>query len=466
MGIAKEQVRMAEQDPNVRIRNFDEVPFGYTVDQAISESSRCIQCKSPKCVAGCPVAIDIPAFIKAIKEDNLTLAAEIINRNNLFPAITGRVCPQEDQCEKDCTTKKLGDPVGIGKLERFVGDWIIEQRARGSFPVPEIKERREEKVAIVGSGPAGLACAADLAKLGYQVYVFEGFHELGGVLTYGIPEFRLPKKIVKEEIKVLEKMGVRFFVDFPIGRAITIQDLFNDGFKAVFIGSGAGLPQFPGIPGENLGGIYSANEYLTRVNLMKAYLFPKYDTPVKRGKKVAVIGGGNVAMDAVRTALRMGAEEAMIVYRRTKEEMPAREEEIRHAEEEGIKFLYLTAPVRFIGDENGMVKQIECIRMELGEPDASGRRKPVPVEGSNFFIDVDQVIIAIGTVPNPILSITTPGLEIGKHGEIKVDENMMTSVKGVFAGGDIVTGAATVITAMGAGRKAASSIHKYINGEL
>ncbi|MEN2998360.1 MAG: NADPH-dependent glutamate synthase [Brevinematia bacterium] len=462
MRVAKEQVRMREQEPSIRIKNFDEVPLGYTLEQAIEESTRCLVCKLPKCVAGCPVGVDIPDFIQALRENNLFLAAQIMNRTNLFPAITGRVCPQETQCEKECVVNRLGEPVGIGKLERFVGDWIIEARARGEFPIPEVSQRREEKVAVIGSGPAGLACSADLAKLGYQVYVFEGLHELGGVLTYGIPEFRLPKRIVKEEIRVLEKMGVKFFVNHPIGRTLTIQDLFEDGFKAIFVGSGAGLPQFLGLPGENLGGIYSANEYLTRVNLMRAYLFPKYDTPVKRARRVAVIGGGNVAMDAVRTALRMGAEEAMIIYRRTREEMPAREEEIKRAEEEGIKFVYLTAPVRFIGDENGMVKQIECIKMQLGEPDKDGRRKPVPIEGSNFFVDVDQVIVAIGTVPNPILSITTPGLEIDKHGGIRVDENMMTSVKGVFAGGDIVTGSATVITAMGAGRKAAESIHRYI----
>lgn len=466
MRVAPTQVRMREQEPSVRIKNFDEVPLGYTLEQAIEEATRCLQCKVPRCVAGCPVGVDIPDFIGALKDNNLPLAAEIMNRTNLFPAITGRVCPQEIQCEKECVVNRLGEPVGIGKLERFVGDWIIEQRANGNLPIPEIKEKREEKVAIVGSGPAGLACAADLAKLGYQVYVFEGLHELGGVLTYGIPEFRLPKRIVKEEIKVLEKMGVKFLVNHPIGKSITIKELFDEGFKAVFIGCGAGLPQFMGIPGENLGGIYSANEYLTRVNLMKAYLFPEYDTPVKRGKRVAVIGGGNVAMDAVRTALRMGAEEAIIIYRRTREEMPAREEEIKHAEEEGVKFMFLAAPVRFIGDENGMVKQIECIRMTLGEPDKDGRRKPIPIEGSNFFIDVDQVIIAIGTIPNPIISTTTPGLETLKHGEIRVNENLMTSIKGVFAGGDIITGSATVITAMGAGRKAAESIHKYLNGEL
>lgn len=466
MKVSKEQVRMAEQDSNERIKNFDEVALGYTLEEAIKEAERCLQCKKPFCVDGCPVRINIPTFIKALKENNLHLAAEIINEANLFPSITGRVCPQETQCEGVCTVSKIGEPVGIGKLERFVGDWIIDQRRKGNLPLPKVAPKNGKRVAIIGSGPAGLACAADLVKLGYEVDIYEGLHELGGVLTYGIPEFRLPKSIVKEEVSVLEKLGVKFFVDYPIGRSITIKDLFEMGYSAIFIGSGAGLPQFMGIPGENLGGVFSANEYLTRVNLMKAYRFPEYDTPIKKAKRVAVIGGGNVAMDAVRTALRMGAEEAMIIYRRTKDEMPARREEIKHAEEEGVKFYFLTTPIRYISNENGFVKQVECIRMELGEPDETGRRKPIPVEGSNFTIDVDLVVVAIGTVPNPILSKSMPELKIGKHGEILVDENLQTSIKGVFAGGDIVTGAATVITAMGAGRQAAKSIHRYLFGNI
>ena len=466
MSIIKEQIPMKEQLPQERKKNFYEVPLGYTKDEAILEATRCLQCPTHPCVDGCPVRIDIPGFIKAIKEDNLSLSIEIMHDTNLLPAITGRVCPQEEQCQVVCVMGKVGDPVAIGKLERYIGDWELENRRHSDTSIPKKKDHQNKKVAIIGSGPAGLTCAADLTKMGYEATVFEGFHELGGVLTYGIPEFRLPKKIVKEEIEFLNKLGVKFNLDFPIGRSETISDLFKDGYSAVFIGTGAGAPQFMHIPGENLGGVYSANEYLTRVNLMKAYKFPDYDTPIKVGKRVAVIGGGNVAMDSARTALRLGAEHVFLIYRRSRTEMPAREEEIIHAEEEGIEFMLLTNPIRYIGNENGLVKQVECIKMKLGEEDASGRRRPIPIESSEFLIDIEQAIVAIGTTPNPIISKTTQDLKTGRHGEILVDENGQTSVKGAFAGGDIVTGAATVITAMGAGKLAASSINRYLSGEL
>jgi glutamate synthase (NADPH/NADH) small chain len=466
MSIIKEQTPMKEQPPEERKNNFNEVPLGYTKEEATLEASRCLQCPTQPCIEGCPVRIDIPAFIKAIKEDDLEESIKLMHETNLLPAITGRVCPQEEQCQVVCIMGKAGEPIGIGRLERYIADWELENRRQGKISTPKKQDSKNKKVAVIGSGPAGLTCAADLLRMGYDVTLFEGFHELGGVLTYGIPEFRLPKQIVKEEIKFLDKLGVKFITDFPIGRSAKIEDLFNDGYSAVFIGSGAGAPQFMRIPGENLGGIYSANEYLTRVNLMKAYKFPEYDTPIKTGKKVAVIGGGNVAMDSARTALRLKAEHVYLIYRRSRTEMPAREEEIVHAEQEGIEFMLLTNPVRYIGDENGLVKQVEYIKMKLGEEDASGRRRPIPIEGSEFLLDIDQAIVAIGTTPNPIISKTTQGLKTGKHGEILIDDNGQTSVKGVFAGGDIVTGAATVITAMGAGRLAASSIDKYISGEL
>jgi glutamate synthase (NADPH/NADH) small chain len=466
MSIIKEQIKMKEQSPEERKKNFNEVPLGYTKDEAVLEATRCLQCPTHPCIDGCPVHINIPGFIKAIKEDDLALSIEIMHDTNLLPAITGRVCPQEEQCQAVCVMGKVGDPVAIGKLERFIADWELENRRQGNVSIPKKKESKNKKIAVIGSGPAGLTCAVDLTKIGYEVTIFEGFHELGGVLTYGIPEFRLPKKIVKEEIEFLSKLGVKFNLDYPIGRSGTIDDLFKDGYSAIFIGTGAGAPQFMHIPGENLGGIYSANEYLTRVNLMKAYKFPDFDTPIKIGKRVAVIGGGNVAMDSARTALRLGAEHVFLIYRRSRTEMPAREEEIIHAAEEGIEFMLLMNPTRYIGNENGFVKQVECIKMKLGEEDASGRRRPLPIEGSEFLIDIDQAIVAIGTTPNPIISKTTQGLKTGRHGEILVDENGQTSVKGVFAGGDIVTGAATVITAMGAGRLAASSINKYLSGEL
>ncbi len=466
MEIKKKSVPMNEQLPETRRRNFLEVPLGYTKEQAILEASRCLQCPTHPCIDGCPVHINIPAFIKEIKQGNLQEAIDIIHESNLLPAVTGRVCPQEDQCQAVCIMGKVGDPISIGRLERYVGDWELENRKKGKFTLPRKEPLKNKNVAVVGSGPAGLSCAADLARMGYDVTIFEGFHKTGGVLTYGIPEFRLPKWIIEEEEKLFKKIGVNFQTNALIGRTLTIKELMDKGYEAVFIGVGAGLPHFMHIPGENLNGIYSANEFLTRVNLMKAYKFPEYDTPIKVGKRVAVIGGGNVAMDSARTALRLGAEHVYLIYRRSRKEMPAREEEIVHAGEEGIEFNLLTNPVRYIGDEKGFVKQVECIKMKLGEEDASGRRRPIPIEGSEFKMDIDQAIVAIGTTPNPIVPKTTEGLKTGKHGIIWVDENLQTSVSGVFAGGDIVTGAATVITAMGAGRKAAASIDKYIREKL
>lgn len=466
MSVNKKAVPMREQPPEIRKKNFNEVPYGYSEDEALEEASRCLQCKNKPCVSGCPVNIDIPAFIRAITEKDYQKAIDIIHQTNSLPCITGRVCPQEDQCQAVCTVGKIGEPVSIGRLERFVADWELDKKLKKKSIENENYLSKIKKngidVAVIGSGPAGLTCAADLAKMGYNVTIFEGFHELGGVLVYGIPEFRLPKAIVKAEIEELKKLGVRFITNALIGRVLTIQDLFNQGYKAIFIGTGAGLPKFMNIPGENLNGVYSANEFLTRVNLMKAYLEGEYDTPVLRGKKVAVIGGGNVAMDAARTALRLGAEQVYLIYRRTENEMPARIEEIHHAKEEGIEFLTLTNPVRYIGDERGFVKKVECIRMELGEPDASGRRSPVPIKGSEFILDIDEAIVAIGTTPNPMIKRTTPELKFKKDGEIDADELGRTSMSGVFAGGDIVTGAATVVTAMGAGKKAAIAIDEYI----
>jgi glutamate synthase (NADPH/NADH) small chain len=457
--IIPKKTPMPEQPPAERIHNFNEVPYGYTPEQAMAEARRCLQCKNPRCVEGCPVGIDIPGFLQLIAEGDFQGAINLIHRANALPAITGRVCPQETQCEAVCTLCKKYEPVAIGRLERFVADW---EAAQGTLPVPPLPPPTGKKVAVVGSGPAGITVAADLAKMGHEVTIFEALHEPGGVLIYGIPEFRLPKEIVRREVDYVRRLGVKIVTDFVVGRTATLEELLQE-FDAVFLGTGAGLPWFLNIPGENLNGVYSANEYLTRVNLMKAYLFPEYDTPVARGRRVVTIGGGNVAMDAARTALRMGAEESIIVYRRSREEMPARLEEIHHAEEEGVQFMFLTTPVAFHGDDNGRVKELECLRNELGEPDESGRRRPIPIPNSNFRIPCDLAIIAIGQSPNPLIPTTTPQLKIGKGGVVVVDEKTMkTSVKGVFAGGDVATGGATVILAMGQARIAAKAIDEYL----
>lgn len=455
--IQKEVVPMPKQDPKERRYNFDEVAQGYTEEQVVSEAERCLQCGKPPCVEGCPVGVDIPELVKLIKEKKFGEAILKVKEKNSLPAICGRVCPQEEQCQANCTMGKMGDPVSIGRLERFVADW---ERRRG-YEVPEVPDSTGRKVAVVGAGPAGLTAAADLAKLGHQAVVFEALHKPGGVLIYGIPEFRLPKDIVEAEAEYVQKLGVEMKMNSLIGRLYTIDELLEE-FDAVFIGTGAGLPRFLGMPGENLCGIYSANEFLIRVNLMKAYNFPKYDTPIFVGNKVAVIGGGNVAMDSARCALRLGAEEVKIVYRRSRKEMPARGEEIENAEEEGIIFKLLTNPKKFIGNQRGWVKSMECIKMRLGKPDESGRRRPIPIEGSEFVMDVDTVILAIGRTPNPIIQKTTQGLEVTKWGTIVTDEKGKTSMEAVYAGGDIVTGEATVISAMGAGKKAAQAIHQYL----
>nr|WP_200792749.1 NADPH-dependent glutamate synthase [Caldanaerobius fijiensis] len=460
--MSTKKVPMPEQDPDIRNKNFKEVALGYDEKMAIEEAERCIQCKNQPCVNGCPVHVQIPQFIKLITQGDFEGAYQKIKETNSLPAICGRVCPQESQCESLCTRGKKGEPVAIGRLERFVADWHM----KNGVDEIDLPAKNGKKVAIIGSGPAGLTCAGDLAKLGYEVTVFEALHTPGGVLMYGIPEFRLPKEIVQREIDSLKRMGVKIETNMVIGKILTIDDLFDMGYEAVFIGTGAGLPKFMGIPGENLNGVYSANEFLTRINLMKAYDFPNHPTPVKVGKKVAVVGGGNVAMDAARSAKRMGAEEVYIVYRRSEEEMPARLEEIYHAKEEGIIFKLLTNPVRIIGDENGYVKGIECVKMALGEPDESGRRRPIPEKGSEHVIDVETVIIAIGQSPNPLITSTTEGLDKQKWGGIIVNEETMeTSRKGVYAGGDAVTGAATVILAMGAGKKAAAAIHEYLSNK-
>jgi glutamate synthase (NADPH/NADH) small chain len=451
---------MPEQDPKARIGNFEEVPVGYSAETAMLEAKRCIQCKKPSCVPGCPVDVDIPGFIKLIAEGKFIEAAWKLKETNALPAVCGRVCPQEDQCEKVCILGKKGDPVAVGRLERFAADY---ERAAGKIEIPKVEAPTGKKIAIVGAGPAGLTIAGDLVKVGHDVTVFEALHKAGGVLIYGIPEFRLPKAIVDAEVDYLEKLGVKIVFNAAIGRLKTVDDLFAEGFHAVFLGVGAGAPVFMNVPGENLSGIYSANEYLTRSNLMKAYLFPDYDTPIVKGKNVAVIGGGNVAMDSVRTALRLGADNAYIIYRRSKKEMPARIEEVHHAEEEGVQFNFLTNPIEYISDENGWVKQMVCNRMELGEPDDSGRRRPIVIKGSEFTIDVDTVVVAIGTTANPVIPRTTPGLDVNKWGYIVTkDGTGETTRKGVYAGGDIVTGSATVILAMGAGRQAAKAIDEYV----
>ena len=455
------RVVVREQEPAVRATNFEEVCYGYNAEEAQLEASRCLNCKNPRCVAACPVNINIPAFIQQVAEGDYAAAAGIIAEDSSLPSICGRVCPQENQCEGSCVLGIKGEAVAIGKLERVVGDWALENECKGDVNVAP----NGKKVAVVGSGPSGLACASDLAKLGYEVTVFEALHKLGGVLVYGIPEFRLPKeKIVAREIDSLKKLGVKFETDVIVGRTITIDALMQDeGFEAVFIGSGAGLPRFMGIEGENLNGVVSANEFLTRANLMRAY-DDEYDTPIYVGKRVAVVGGGNVAMDAVRTAKRLGAD-ATIIYRRSEAELPARREEVHHAKEEGIEFRMLTNPTRVIGDDKGWVTGLSCVEMELGEPDESGRRSPVVKEGSDFTVECDVVIMALGTSPNPLLKSTTAGLETNRRGCIVADEMGATTREGVFAGGDAVTGAATVILAMGAGRKAAKAIDEYIKSK-
>ena len=448
---------MPEQDPQVRARNFKEVTLGYTAEMAIEEAKRCLSCKNPKCVEGCPVNVRIPEFIKKYQEGDFKAAYEIITSTNALPALSGRVCPQEIQCESRCVRGIKGEPVAIGRLERFVADWYREN----VNAMPEKVPSNGIKVAIVGSGPAGLTCASELAKKGYQVTVFEALHTAGGVLVYGIPEFRLPKAIVANEVTKLQAQGVEVMTNMVIGRVLTIDELFEMGFKAVFVGSGAGLPMFMNIPGEALKGVMSANEYLTRTNQMKAYT-EEADTPVIRSKAVAVVGGGNVAMDAARCAMRLGAEHVYVVYRRGEAEMPARLEEQHHAKEEGIEFKTLCNPLKIVGDENGRVCGMECIRMELGEPDASGRRRPIAIEGSEFMLEVDTVIMSLGTSPNPLIRSTTPGLDTNRKGCLIVDENEMTTREGVFAGGDAVTGAATVILAMGAGKKGAAAIDAFL----
>ena len=456
----REQVLMPEQDPQERIHNFKEVPLGYSKEQAIYEAQRCLQCKVPKCRQGCPAEINIPQFIQKIVEEDFKGAyLEILKTDNL-PAITGRVCPQEEQCQKYCILGRQKRPIAIGRLERFVADWARENDIHGELPSLTPKE---QKIAIVGSGPAGLTCAADLAKLGYQVTLFEALHQPGGVLVYGIPEFRLPKSIVGYEVKEIEKLGVKVITDFVVGTTKSVDELTKD-YDALFLANGAGAPRFMNIPGENLNEVYSANEFLTRSNLMKAYAFPEYDTPIKIGKRAATIGAGNVAMDSARTALRLGAEKSYIIYRRSRQEVPAREEEVYHAEEEGVIFNFLTLPIKILGDEQGKVIGMECLKMELGEPDESGRRRPVPISGSNFLIEVDMVIDAIGTLANPIVARSASGVKTNKWGYFVVEENSKATTRpGIFAGGDIVRGSATVISAVGDGKVAARAIDNFLS---
>ncbi|MFH1264906.1 MAG: NADPH-dependent glutamate synthase [Planctomycetota bacterium] len=458
----KPRVPMPEQDPGVRSRNFEEVPLGYSVEQAQAEAGRCLQCKKPPCLKGCPVNVNIPGFIEGIVEGKFAEAARKIKETNCLPAVCGRVCPQESQCEAFCILGKKGEPSAIGRLERFVADY---EREHDLIELPEKTPSTGKKVAVVGCGPAGLTVAGDLTLLGHEVTIFEAFHKPGGVLMYGIPEFRLPKVIVEKEVDYLCQLGVTIELNQVIGKSITIDELLDDeGFDAVFVGVGAGLPYFMGVPGENLGGVYSASEYLTRSNLMKAYDFPAYDTPLVPGQNVCVIGGGNVAMDSARTARRLGAENVYIVYRRSREEMPARGEEIHHAEEERIVLKLLSSPIEYLGDERGMVRQARCQEMELGDPDDSGRRRPIPIEGAEFTIDTDLVIVAIGSGANPILTQQTKNLDLNRRGYIVASEIGRTSREGVWAGGDIVTGSATVILAMGAGKSAANDIHEYLSG--
>jgi len=457
MAVRKTKHEMPEQSPKERIKNFKEVPYGYNAETAIEEAKRCLQCKNSPCVNGCPVEIDIPDFIKHIADGDLDKAVKELKTKTSLPAVCGRVCPYENQCEGECTLLKIGEPVAIGRLERFLADY---EREKG-VTIPKKAKSTGKKVAIVGSGPAGLTCAGDLAKMGHAVTVFEALHAPGGVLMYGIPEFRLPKAIVNAEVDYIKKLGVEVRYDIVVGKTITVDELFEE-YDAVFIGTGAGLPRWLKILGENLDGVYSANEFLTRVNMMGAYRFPEYDTPVKIGKIVATFGAGNVAMDCARTSLRLGAEKSYIIYRRSDVEMPARDEEIEHAREEGVIFKLLTNPVKFIGNDKGLLTQVECIKMKLGEPDDSGRRRPIPIPGSEETIKIDTALVAIGQSPNPLIPQTVKGLKMGKWGNIKTDEDGRTSIPGIFAGGDIATGAATVILAMGAGKRSARAIDEYL----
>jgi len=457
------RVPMPKQTPEARARNFNEVAQGYKEEHAAAEAVRCIQCKKRPCIEGCPVGVDIPEFILALRDKKMPEAVKVLKGKNALPGICGRVCPQETQCEEVCTLAKKGAPIAIGRLERYVADWELQHKSDSN---PEIAPPTGKKVAVVGSGPAGLTVAADLAKRGHRVTIFEALHVAGGVLMYGIPEFRMPKNIVQAEVDYVKLLGAEVKLDSVIGKISTVDEILQDGYEAVFLGTGAGLPMFLHVPGENFNGIYSANEFLTRTNLMKAYLFPQYDTPIKVGKRVAVIGGGNVAMDSARCALRLGASEVYIVYRRSRDEMPARREEVENAEEEGIVFKYLTNPSRFLGDDKGWVKSMECIEMELGEPDASGRRSPIPKKGSEFTMDVDIVVVALGTTPNPLVPTTTTGLNTTKKGTVVTDEKTGKTTKDrVWAGGDVVTGSATVISAMGAGKRAVASMDAFLQGQ-
>ena len=454
------KIPMPEQDPNIRNKNFEEVSLGYSPEMAMEEATRCLNCKHRPCVSGCPVNIKIPDFIALVAQGNFEGAYKKITEDSSLPAVCGRVCPQESQCEGKCVRGIKGEPVAIGRLERFVADY----HNNSEHEKPQKPQSNGKKVAVIGAGPSGLTCAGDLAKLGYEVTIFEAFHTAGGVLVYGIPEFRLPKAIVHKEIEGLKDLGVNIMTNMVIGKVLSVDEIIDMGYEAIFIGSGAGLPQFLGIPGESSVGVYSANEFLTRINLMKAYI-EGYDTPIHYAKSIAVVGGGNVAMDAARCAKRLGAEHVYIVYRRSMEEMPARIEEVHHAMEEGIEFKLLCNPEKIVADEKGFVTGLECVRMELGEPDASGRRRPVAIEGSEFVVDVDSVIMALGTSPNPLIRSTTKGIEANKHGCLVVDESMKTTKDGVYAGGDAVTGAATVILAMGAGKTAANSINEYLQNK-
>ncbi|MBM3287019.1 MAG: NADPH-dependent glutamate synthase [Candidatus Eisenbacteria bacterium] len=459
--IESRKTPMPKQEPFERVRNFDEVALGYTPEQAKEEASRCLGCKKPHCVNGCPVNIDIPGFVQCVVSDDFSAGIKKLKERNALPAVCGRVCPQEEQCEKFCVLGKKHEPVAIGRLERFLADW---EAASGAIEKPAMASPNGKKIAVVGSGPAGITVASDMALLGYSVTIFEALHEAGGVLTYGIPEFRLPKAIVRREVEYVTSLGVTLHLDHIVGKTRTVDRILEE-YDAMFIAAGAGLPWFMEVPGENLNGVYSANEYLTRCNLMKGFRFPAWDTPLKRAARVAVFGGGNVAMDSARTALRLGADEVHIVYRRSRSEMPARLEELENAEEEGVTFDYLTLPVRLLGNDQGWLTEIECLKMELGEPDESGRRRPVPIKGSEFRMSADAVVCAIGNSPNPLIPMSTPGLTVGKKGNIVADEETgRTSRERVWAGGDVVTGAATVISAMGAGRKAAQSIHQTLSG--